>query len=227
MIATKNTKISYAALLGTALFALGACGSSSSTTSSAAPIQSPPTTSPVQPPPTTPPVQPPQTGTFEELKTLASNMFNEQAGFSRTPQANMPVTGTATYSGAAAFRKNSEMDDALDSSDYVNLIKYNPTMVSEVQLTATFAPGFGQIQGQFYNFQSAGTGQIDGQASFSEEYNATTRTFNGAVEGGIDSSDVSGTVIGEFLGDDAEHIQGSIDLQFGGNEFVGRYTAKQ
>jgi hypothetical protein len=154
-------------------------------------------------------------------------MFNEQAGFSRTPQANMPVTGTATYSGAAAFRKNSEMDDALDSSDYVNLIKYNPTMVSEVQLTANFEPGSQQVQGQFYNFQSAGTGQIDGQASFSEEYDTTTRTFGGALEGGIGSSDVSGTVIGEFLGDAAEQIEGSLDLQFGGNEFVGKYAAKQ
>jgi hypothetical protein len=215
MNATKITKISYAALLGTALFALGACGSSSSTTSS--------TTSSEE----TAPVPPTQTGKFEELKTLASTMFKEQAGFSPTPQANMPVTGTATYSGAAAFRKNSEMDDSLDSGEYVNLIKNNPTMVSEVQLTATFAPGSGQVQGRFHNLQSAATGQIDGQASFSEEYNATTRTFNSALEGGIGSSDVSGTVIGEFFGDSAERIQGSLDLQFGGNEFVGRYTAKQ
>ena len=101
--------------------ALGACGSSSSTDR------------------TVPPVEPPPTrASFDQVANQARSLFDEQVDIDYTPAANVPVSGTATYSGAAAYKTESNIPPDLNYPDYENAILTNPEFVSEMKLTANF-----------------------------------------------------------------------------------------
>ncbi len=126
---------------------LAACGSSSSTD------------------PTVPPVTPPPTrASFSELSTLASTLFDEQDLLPVTPLASVPLSGTATYSGAAAYKSAADVDDTLDYPDYQRAILDNPAWVSDVKMTANFASD--TVAGKFSNFQSAVSGPLNGEINF-------------------------------------------------------------
>jgi hypothetical protein len=198
---------------------LAACGSSSSTD------------------PTVPPVTPPPTrASFSELSTLASKLFDEQDPLPVTPVANMPVSGTATYSGAAAYKSSADVDDTLNYPDYQRAILDNPAWVSDVKLTANFASD--TVAGKFSNFQSAVSGPLGGEINFDNagirrDGSGDYADFEGPVSGIVDSVGVVGSVFGEFVGDSAEYILGRIDADLDGANTLGAtsvngvFTAKQ
>jgi hypothetical protein len=196
---------------------LAACGSSSSTD------------------PTVPPVTPPPTrASFSELSTLASTLFEQQDPLSLTPVASIPLSGTATYSGAAAYKSTDDVDDSLEYPDYQRAILDNPAWVSEVKLTADFASD--KVAGKFSNFQSAVSGPLDGAINFDNagilrDSAGDFAQFDGRVSGSVDSVGVVGSVFGEFVGDSAEYILGRIDLEgptgLGATGVNGVFTAKQ
>jgi hypothetical protein len=196
---------------------LAACGSSSSTD------------------PTVPPVAPPPTrASFSELSTLASKLFDEQDPLPVTPVANMPVSGTATYSGAAAYKSSADVDDTLDYPDYQRAILDNPTWVSDVKMTANFASD--TVAGKFSNFQSAVSGPLNGEINFGyidilTDSSSGFSDFEGTALGRVDSVAVVGSVFGEFVGDSAEFILGRIEFEGetnpGATGVNGVFTAKQ
>ena len=198
---------------------LAACGSSSST----APTVTPP---PVTPPPTR--------ASFSELSTLAKTLFDEQDPIASTPVASIPVSGTATYSGAAAYKSTDDVDGSLEYPDYQRAILDNPAWVSEVKLTADFASD--TVAGKFSNFQSAVSGPLDGAINFDNarilrDSADGFAVFDGPVSGSVDSAGVVGSIFGEFVGDSAEYILGGIDLDgptgLGATGVNGVFTAKQ
>ena len=191
---------------------LGACGSSSSTDR------------------TVPPVEPPPTrASFDQVANQAKSLFDEQVDIDYTPAANVPVSGTATYLGAAAYKTDSNIPPDLDYPDYENAILTNPEFVSEMKLTANF--GSSSINGVFSNFHSAAAGPLDGGL----------RITNGTIDGGSFAGDVSGnvgvpgavrpaigTTSGDFVGDGAEYVLGYIALDSlaieSGERVYGVYT---
>lgn len=194
---------------------LGACGSSSSTDR------------------TVPPVEPPPTrASFDQVANQARSLFNEQVDIDYTPDANVPVSGSATYSGAAAYKADSSIPPDLDYPDYQNAILTNPEFVSEVKLTANF--GSSSISGVFSNFHSATAGPLDGGL----------RISNGTIDGNGFSGDVSGNVgvpgavrpaigiaYGGFVGDGAEYVFGDVEMDSlaieSGERVYGVFTGKQ
>jgi hypothetical protein len=192
--------------------ALGACGSSSSTDR------------------TVPPVEPPPTrASFDQVANQAKSLFDEQVDIDYTPVANVPVSGKATYSGAAAYKTDSNIPPDLGYPDYENAILTNPEFVSEVKLTANFESS--SINGVFSNFHSAAAGPLDGGL----------RITNGTIDGGFFAGDVSGnvgvpgavrpaigTTSGDFVGDGAEYVLGYIALDSlaieSGERVYGVYT---
>jgi hypothetical protein len=198
---------------------LAACGSSSSTG------------------PTVPPVTPPPTrASFSELATLASTLFEQQDPLSLTPVASVPLSGTATYSGAAAYKSAGDVDGSLGYPDYQRAILDNPAWVSDVKLTADFASD--TVAGKFSNFQSAVSGPLNGEINFDNagilrDSVGDFAEFDGPVSGRVDSVGVVGSVFGEFVGDSAEYILGRIDVDLDGTNSLGAtsvngvFTAKQ
>ena len=195
--------------------ALGACGSSSSTDR------------------TVPPVEPPPTrASFDQVANQSRSLFDEQVDLDYTPAANVPVSGTATYSGAAAYKTESNIPPDLNYPDYENAILTNPEFVSEMKLTADF--GSSSISGVFNNFHSAAAGPLDGGL----------RIINGKIDGNGFSGDISGNVAlpgavgratgttdGNFVGDGAEYVLGYIAVDSvaidSGETVYGVYTGKQ
>lgn len=212
--------IGRAVLVSLLPLTLAACGSSSSTD------------------PTVPPVAPPPTrASFSELSTLASTLFEQQDPLPLTPVASVPLSGTATYSGAAAYKLAEDVDDTLDYPDYQRAILDNPEWVSEVKLTADFASD--TVAGKLSNFQSAVSGPLNGEVNFDNVgiYNVVDEfddfvEFVGPVSGSVDSANVFGSIDGQFVGDSAEYILGRIDVDLYGTDLAatsvnGVFTAKQ
>ena len=194
---------------------LGACGSSSSTDR------------------TVPPVEPPPTrASFDQVANQAKSLFDAQVDLDYTPVANVPVSGTATYSGAAAYKADSSIPPDLDYPDYQNAILTNPEFVSEMKLTANFESS--SIGGVFSNFHSAAAGPLDGGL----------RISNGTIDGNGFSGDISGNVgvpgavrpaigitYGGFVGDGAEYVFGDVEVDSlaieSGERVYGVFTGKQ
>lgn len=196
-------------------FVLGACGSSSSTD------------------PTVPPIEPPPSrASFEELASLGKSLFDEQVDLDYTPAPSMPVSGTATYSGAAAYKTDSSIPLDLDYPDYETAILTNPEFVSDVELVANF--GSASITGSFNNFNSAADGPLNG----------SLRILNGTIVGNEFTGDISGrvgtpgavraavgTTDGNFVGSGADYVLGYIGLDSlaidTGERIYGVYTGKK
>ena len=193
--------------------ALGACGSSSSTDR------------------TVPPVEPPPTrASFDQVANKAKSLFDQQVDLDYTPAANVPVSGSATYSGAAAYKADSSIPPDLDYPDYENAILTNPEFVSEVKLTANF--GSSSINGVFSNFHSAAAGPLDGGLRITNGTINGNGSFSGDVSGNVGVPGALrpaiGTTSGDFVGDGAEYVLGYIGVDSlaieSGERVYGVYT---
>ena len=157
-------------------------------------------------------------------------MFDAQVDIDYTPAANVPVSGSATYSGAAAYKADSSIPPDLGYPDYENAILTNPEFVSEVKLTANF--GSSSISGVFSNFHSAAAGPLDGGLRITNGTINGNGSFSGDVSGNVGVPGALrpaiGTTSGDFVGDGAEYVLGYIGVDSlaieSGERVYGVYT---
>ncbi len=113
----------------------------------------------------------------------------------------MPNSGTASYSGVAAFGSANEIDALLNS----------PAMVSEVSFEANF--GTGEIDGTFDAFQGASGESISGSLTLSQGTIANA-AMSAQIDGTLSiqgsSNAISGIAVGQFTGATADGIGGAL-----------------
>lgn len=145
------------------------------------------------------------TTSFESLSADAKNLMQKYESAPLSSVAAMPLSGSATYRGVAAY--------SLDSSD-PNSVVQNADALSQIELSANFA--LSQIEGRAYDFKSFDPnitveGQIDLEGSISG--NAFSAVANGTTsESGYgESFDITynGSVQGTFVGDSAQALVGA------------------
>jgi len=192
---------------------LGACSGSSGSS-----------TSPAEPPVTPPPTR----ATFEQLALQGRNLFDENIDIPYTVEANLPSSGTATYSGVASFKSVENVPDGLGFPEYDTLIVMNPEIMSELTLTADL--GASTIGGKLTNFQSAEFGALSG------EVNLSNGTIDRSGPEPFISADVAGAVgtpgnqlaytgelEGNFVGENAEFAYGYLGLDTDWNDTANGY----
>jgi hypothetical protein len=221
-----------AAFMGV-IFSLSACGGSSSSGSVSGPPATtpPPTTTPppVTPPPTTP-VTPPDLRSFNELKLLGQQLAAEIETATITPEANMPISGRATYQGIASFRASPSIPPGLNSDEYFALLTSNPGIVSNVYLMTNFETA--EIDGMLTYFQDIELGLLPGSVNIGNgkiEGNAFTGDLAGSVGPFGGEQAATGGIDGAFLGDTPEFATGNVYLDVGSGSsaqsFDGVFTA--
>lgn len=156
---------------------------------------------------------------FETLSTSGSALLEQYGNAAPTGVDNMPITGTATYRGVAAYSS--------DSSDPVYIAQYADTL-SELELNANF--GTSTISGRAYNFKTNVPGvSIDGQVNvngtisgntFDADLSGSTVESNEAITANLN---YTGTAQGEFVGTDAQAVRGT-GTATGDAGILGSYT---
>ena len=139
-----------------------------------------------------------------------------------TDPAAMPDTGAPVYVGVAAF----------GPSDDLSALVTNPTLVSDVTLTADFAAD--TIGGSFQSFRSAAAGPVPGTLTLSGGTitdNAAAANVVGDVTINGDIIDISGILVGQFTGAAAENFGGAIAATqtgaSGSSDLFGVFGASQ
>lgn len=129
--------------------------------------------------------------------------------FPTTGLAEMPIFGSATYSGSAVY--SDQTADPL-------AVQANPTRVSRVQMTADFVAA--DVDGRLYNFRDANpatvvsgeldlSGIIDGNTFRGGVFGAPGGVSGTLVTNGV-AADHDGAFIGNFAGRNAEAITGTV-----------------
>lgn len=127
----------------------------------------------------------------------AKALNTEYAATTATVAAAMPVTGQASYTGAAVFGKGTDMDALLQA----------PTMSGDMALNADFATG--TVTGGIDNFRDAANAPVSGQMTVSGAQIAGA-VLGGDLAGTVGGKDVNAQMSGSFLGTDAEAVRGVI-----------------
>lgn len=134
---------------------------------------------------------------YDDLATRGESLISNVVEMDITPLENMPVTGTASYEGVAAF--------SYDRSEEADVL-------SELQLEANFANS--EVGGRFHNFVDATQGNIDGQLDISNG-RIIENHFEAEAAGRLtldgESSDVELSLEGDFGGDSADAVIGFAD----------------
>lgn len=167
----------------------------------------------------------PDSARFTELAAEANDLHDEH-WFSTAE--SLPVSGSATFEGAAAYATQSEIDaneyDDLPPPNYLAVLA-DPSMVSEVTMTADFENR--TIEGRMHDFEGAGGVEIDGelvvtngqiydnQGGFEADINGTLNA-DGVETTYSDGSNLG--VSGHFSDDDDGQ---SVDAVFGEIVTVG------
>jgi hypothetical protein len=179
---------------------------------------------------------------FAATNELSQSLFQKQFGVEKTLIGRLPVVGTATYLGAAAYVSSSE--DLVDKvyPEYEQIIIDNPEYVSRVRLVADFRgdsvtgnlDAFRDPQNQPYriniNLGSAtiGTSDFGDDAVFGGTLSGTNEVLE---EGELTTKSFTGGIAGQFLGARGEMILGSVGFSKGftgeGAPIVGVFTAEQ
>lgn len=145
--------------------------------------------------------------TFADRQTAALNLYNTALAepLTGTTPGGMPVAGSATYTGYAAFETT-----GLTADD---------TFVADATLNATFTGAGGTVSGTITNFEGSvvgptgGTFNVTGGTITGDTYAATVGgTFNDA---GTNRA-FTGSTGGAFFGDDAPYIAGALGGTFAG-----------
>ena len=165
---------------------------------------------------------------FDTIKTKGQQLIADYGTAEVTNVGSMPVSGLATYNGAAAYSR--EYSDIVDISEYA-------TTVSDISLSANFATS--KITGVADNFHTRvsqnisldGNLSLDGTITgntFSTNLNGTvTETLSGytgdeAVLNGISLPVVySGNTTGEFVGSNAGALRG-VGTGIGATSYEGQ-----
>jgi hypothetical protein len=145
---------------------------------------------------------------FDQLATRGGGLISEfeDAGF--TTEAQMPMTGTATYRGVAAFGLDADPDVIIETAE----------ILSNLTLNANFASG--AIDSSMTNFRdlqnNVGTGGLDisNGTIIGSQF---TADIGGNVALGGESVQIAGEMLGDFVGSGAEYLEGFIkaDADFG------------
>lgn len=175
---------------------------------------------------------------FAATNQVSQSLFQKQTGLEKTQLARLPVSGNATYRGAAAYVTS--RGDLVDKKypEYEQIIIGNPEYVSEVRLVADFAnksvtgnlDAFRDSANQGYRIDiKLGSGTI-GTSDFGND-----AVFAGTLEGqnivGGETFSFTGDIAGQFLGGNGRMILGSVGFNDGftgkGSPIVGVFTAEQ
>ena len=142
--------------------------------------------------------------TFESISTQGQSLLATYGTAPVTDVANMPSSGTATYSGTAAY--------SLDYSTAAGIAQ-NATSVSDVSLVADFASS--TMSGSATNFKAYdpnisldGKINVNGVITGNEFLAGVTGTVTETGYGLKIPVGYSGTVAGEFVGNNADAIRG-------------------
>lgn len=130
-----------------------------------------------------------------------------------TTVENMPVSGTASYSGVAAYMEGGLLDKTileLTTTDEASL-------ASAMQLNANFSSG--TIDGAFTNFQSdqEGYGDVNGRINIRDGEifeNQLIADLDGTIDGGGERGTITGVMGGAFLGRRGQGVGGAMDMVF-------------
>jgi hypothetical protein len=175
---------------------------------------------------------------FAATNELSQSLFQKQFGVEKTLIGRLPVVGTATYLGAAAYVSSSE--DLVDKvyPEYEQTIIDNPEYVSRVRLVADFRgdsvtgnlDAFRDPQNRPYRINiNLGSATI-GTSDFGDD-----AVFGGTLDGtyveGSETFSFTGDIAGQFLGARGEMILGTVGFIDGftgeGAPIVGVFTAEQ
>jgi hypothetical protein len=175
---------------------------------------------------------------FAATNELSQSLFQQQFGVEKTQIARLPVVGSATYLGAAAYVPSTE--DLVDKEypEYEQIIVDNPQYVSRVRLVADFSgdsvsgnlDGFRDSQNRPYRIDIKLEGGQIGTSDFGDD-----AVFGGTLDGtyveGSETFSFTGDIAGQFLGARGEMILGSVGFSDGftgeGAPIVGVFTAEQ
>ena len=147
--------------------------------------------------------------TFSQIRSDFSDKFATYEPLPPTALSEMPVFGTATYTGSAVY--SDRTTDPL-------AVQANPTRASRMQLTADFSAA--EVNGRLYNFRALNPSTvIDGELAMTGIVSGNT--FQGGAFGA--PGGVSGTLVtngvpethggafaGNFAGSNAEAVTGVV-----------------
>lgn len=128
----------------------------------------------------------------QRTETALDTRFDAQAA-----STNMPTTGTAEYRGIAVLSDDGRFNQA------------DIDMTADLKMTANFAPGGGTINGSLSNFL------YEEDDNFFIPLRGSLTIADAAITNTTFSSTISGTLV---EGGDRERISGTINGQFRGNE---------
>jgi hypothetical protein len=181
---------------------------------------------------------------FAATNALSQQLFAEAVTASPTITAQLPVTGTATYRGAATYvdSNTTSIPKDLKFPEYETFIVNNPDYVSQVLLVANFQGdsvtgtmgGFRTPDNRFQRIGITFTGSIVNSSSDTAGFVGTlsgSREITGA-DGKIEAKSFTGPVEGNFVGPRGETVLGTLAITkgFTGEELgdvFGVFTAVQ
>lgn len=157
-----------------------------------------------------------QLASFDDLSAEQVSLAEAAVAVDRTPVADMPSTGSASYDGVAGF----SIGTMPQTTEDLNIL-------SELALTADFASG--AISGSLSNFNSAEGEDIEG----------TLALTNGQISDNTFTADAAGTLTrggaalatdldmeGAFGGADAALLTGTATGMAGADDMYGVFWAQ-
>jgi hypothetical protein len=139
--------------------------------------------------------------TFASLSSEGLAITNRLFELDITPIANMPISGSSSFSGVGAYSA-SETD--------LERVIMNPDTVSKVDFNANFARS--TLTGKAHDFRSADGGEVSGVLNITNG-NITDNVFDADISGTLNNRgvpvDYSGDVIGAFGGNNAGFLAGN------------------
>ena len=180
---------------------------------------------------------------FAATDAVSKSLFERGAAMSPTLAAQLPTTGTATYTGAVAYVDSNTSFVPVDEgfSGYERYLVNNADYVSRIQMTANLAGD--SVAGSMDGFRDSSNGgyrigiTFNGQIVESKD---KTAAFSGTLQGtnevrkgeGFETLNFGGTIKGNFLGSRGDTVQGSLAIKRGfdgkqDGDVFGAFTAEQ
>ena len=178
---------------------------------------------------------------FAATDALSRQLFAETVGLNPTRSSQLPVTGTARYTGAVSYVTGGIPDD-LKFPEYETFIVNNPEYVSRIRMTANFAGD--NISGSMDSFRNANnvpfrigitfSGAIgdsrDNTAAFTGTLSGTNEIQTGPTE--FETKNFAGRLEGNFFGGQGNSVLGTLAIKRGftgeeSGDTFGVFTAEQ
>jgi hypothetical protein len=181
---------------------------------------------------------------FAATNALSQRLFAEAVTLNPTLTTQLPVTGTATYRGAASYVDSnvSDIPDNLNFPERETFFVNNADYVSEIRMTADF--GGDSVAGSMDSFRNSDnvpfrtgitfSGQIISSSSktaaFVGTLSGTSEQLN--VDGETEVKTFSGPIVGNFVGPRGETVLGTLGITKGftgaaPGDIFGAFTAVQ